>query len=197
MSKVFPKFYDIAMKPLEVGRFKQIRKSLLQKAKGRVIEIGSGTGVNFPLYRNVESVTAIEPSQYMIELSKSNKELASVPIEIVQASAETLPFGDHTYDTVVATLVFCTIPNVRKALHEIKRLCKPNGKILLFEHVKMNNPILAKLQDLLTPAWSKICDGCCLNRETVNVLQQEGFQITNITSFYKGLFVVIEIENTK
>ena len=183
------------MNPLESGTFKDIRRDLISRAKGKVIELGSGTGVNFPFYQNVKSVTAIEPNPYMIQRSERNKKMASVPIEIIQTSAERLPFEDHAYDTVVATLVFCTIPDVEKALNEVRRICKSNGKILLFEHVKMEQPILANMQIILTPFWKKVCDGCCLNRETVRVLKSNGFHIVEMKKFYRGLFVMIEIQN--
>ena len=195
MNRNFPKWYDQFMNPLEHGTFKGIRADLIQRASGEVIEIGSGTGINFPFYREVTSVTAIEPNPYMIQQAKSKQEKATVPIDMIQADAEELPFADHTFDTVVATLVFCTIPNVEKALEEMKRICKPNGKILLFEHVKMDNPFLANLQMMLTPLWKRICDGCCLNRDTVSVLESKGFNIVELKKFYRGLFVMIEIHN--
>jgi len=194
MSQVFAKWYDFFMYPLEQGKFKNIRIKLLKKSYGKVIEIGSGSGVNFPLYKKVESVTAIEPSPYMIERSKKNRYAASVPIEVIQSSAEKLPYNDDTFDTVVATLVFCTIPNPQMAIKEIKRICKPNGKILLFEHVRMDNPFLARLQQTLTPYWSKICDGCQLDRETVHTFTTDSFHLIEINRYYNGLFVTIELE---
>lgn len=197
MSKLFSTWYDTFMGPLEKKRFKKIRINLLKNASGKVLELGSGTGINFPLYRSVESVTAIEPSTFMIEKSLSKKEKAVVPLKIIHASAEELPFREHSFDTVVGTLVFCTIPNVEKAITEMKRVCKPGGKILLFEHVKMRNPMLARLQDWLTPFWKRICDGCCLNRNTTQLLKQNGLEILRLETYYKDLFVVVEIKNTK
>ena len=195
MGSPFSNWYDFFMSPLEKGKFKSIREDLLQKASGSVLEIGSGTGVNFPLYQSVTKVTAIEPSQQMIERSRKKREMSIVPIHIMKESAEHLPFSDHTFDTVVATLALCTIPNPEAAIREMKRVCKPEGKILLFEHVRMDNPILSKLQDCLTPFWRKACDGCCLNRDTVQLIKQNGLEIVNKKTFYNGLFVQIEIRN--
>lgn len=197
MSTLFPTLYDFFMKPLENRKFSSIRRHLLNKASGQVLELGSGTGINFPLYREVHSVTAIEPNPQMSSRAIENKSHANVPIEIVQAGAENLPFKDDTYDTVVATLVFCTIPDVQKAILEMKRVCKPNGTILMFEHVRMRNPFLSKLQDRLTPAWKKVCDGCCLNRETEKLVKDNGLKIMDRKEFYKGLFIVMEIKNDK
>lgn len=197
MSSSFARWYDFFMSPLEKLKFKRIRAELLESAKGRVLELGSGTGINFPLYRGVDHVMAIEPSQHMINRSREKHKLAVVPIEIVRASAEQLPFEDNTFDTVVATLVFCTIPNMEKAIEEMKRVCKPEGEILLFEHVKMENKALSTLQNMLTPTWMKICDGCCLNRETLNAFRAHGMSIEKIEKFYKDLFIIAILKNSK
>jgi ubiquinone/menaquinone biosynthesis C-methylase UbiE len=197
MSRLFAKWYDFFMNPLEKGEFKRIRKELISKASGNVLELGSGTGINFPLYNVAEKVTAIEPSPHMIVLSKLKQNLSSIPIELVQASAEHLPFTDNTFDTVVATLVFCTIPNPEKAILEMKRVCKPDGKILMFEHVKMENRFLSTLQEMLTPAWKKICDGCCLNRKTMELITANGISIEKVRKYYGDLFVFVESVNKK
>ena len=192
MSIAFPKWYDFFMGPLEKGKFKPIRKELLQRAEGSVLEIGSGTGVNFPYYHSVTTVTAIEPSQQMIDRSRKKREMSVVPIQIIKDSAERLPFDDYTFDTVVATLVLCTIPNPEAALQEMKRVCKPEGKILIFEHVKMNHVVLANLQECLTPLWKKVCDGCCLNRDTLQMINENGLHIVHKKAFFNGLFIQVE-----
>ncbi len=193
LSSSFARWYDFVMGPLERWKFQGIRKELLEKASGKVLELGSGTGINFPLYNQVDSVTAIEPNKYMIEQSILKKEKSVVPMEIVHTGAERLPFADGAFDSVVATLVFCTIPDVDKAVSEMKRVCKSDGKILLFEHVKMENRFLAKLQDWLTPFWQKIGDGCCLNRDTISLFKSHGFNLIEVRKFYKGLFIVVEM----
>jgi ubiquinone/menaquinone biosynthesis C-methylase UbiE len=185
------------MSPLEEKKFKRIRKRLLKNARGKVLELGSGTGINFPFYEDAENVFAIEPNQHMIVRSEDKRKMAVVPIEIVKSCAEELPFDDNTFDSVVATLVFCTIPNVEKAINEMKRVCKPDGKILLFEHVKMENRLLSNLQEWLTPAWKKICDGCCLNRDTLHTFKQHGLPVITVEKFYQDLFVLAEIKNSK
>lgn len=197
MSRLFANSYDFLMSPLEKRKFKEIREELLSLAKGTVLEIGAGTGVNFPLYKSPDKVVAIEPSQHMIEHSHSKQRQAQVPIDMVQASAEELPFDSDRFDTVVATLVFCTIPNPEKAIEEIKRVCKPGGKILLFEHVKMENRFLAGLQDLLNPAWRKIADGCNLNRDTLGLLKKHHLSVLKVDNYYKGLFIFVEAVNSE
>nr|WP_160725803.1 class I SAM-dependent methyltransferase [Bacillus sp. USDA818B3_A] len=197
MSRMFAKGYDFFMRPLEKRKFKEIRKELLGKANGCVLEIGAGTGINFPLYKSVEKVIAIEPSTYMMEKSQEKLKQSSVNIELVQVGAERLPFPDDSFDTVVATLVLCTIPNPDQAMIEMIRVCKPGGKLLFFEHVKMDNQILAGLQEFLTPAWKKICDGCCLNRDTLTLLKNNDLILNEIKGYYKGLFLTIEGKKPK
>lgn len=192
LGRLFPKGYDYFMKPLEKKRFKKIRIELLSKAKGYVLEVGSGTGINFNLYNSVEKVVAIEPSSYMIERAQQRLNKSTIEIEMIQASAEKMPFADNTFDTVVATLVLCTIPNPQQALNEMVRVCKPDGKILFFEHVKLDNQFLAALQEWLTPAWKKICDGCCLNRDTLALIKNYPLKINQLNYYYKGLFITVE-----
>ena len=197
MSKSFSKWYDFFMSPLEKRRFKAIRRDLIDRASGSVLEVGSGTGINFPFYHDVEKVTAIEPSEDMIERSQKRRGLAAVPVEVLKGTAERLPFSDNVFDTVIVTLALCTIPNPEAAILEIKRVCKPNGKVLVFEHVKMDQNMLAKLQEWLTPFWKKICDGCCLNRNTVELIQANQLEILDKQSYYNGLFVQVEAKNKK
>ncbi|PLS01895.1 SAM-dependent methyltransferase [Neobacillus cucumis] len=192
MGRMFAKGYDFFMRPLEKKKFKKIREELLFKANGCVLEIGSGTGINFPLYKSVEKVVATEPSSYMIERAQEKLKQTRVQIEMVQTGAEKLPFPDNSFDAVVATLVLCTIPDPNQAMFEMIRVCKPGGKLLFFEHVKMDNPFLAGLQELLTPAWKKLCDGCCLNRDTLTLIKNNNLIINEINSFYNGLFLSVE-----
>lgn len=197
MGKWFAAFYDTVMKGLEEKKFGAIRRSLLDKASGRVLEIGSGTGVNFPFYRNAEKVDAIEPDSHMVLRSQIRLKDAKVPIVIHQQSAERLDFPDDTFDSVAATLVLCTIPDHRKALEEIKRVSKPGARLLFFEHVKMPQQPLAKMQDFLNPVWKTVCAGCHLNRETLSDIKEAGIRIDRVDTFYRGLFVAAECTNSK
>lgn len=190
MGNRFSHLYDTAMQPLERLRFRKIRRQLIGDAKGKVLEIGAGTGLNFPYYYQVEQVDAIDPDPYMAEKSARRKREALVPIHTHLAEAEKLPFPDHTFDTIVATLVFCTIPNPEQAMKEIIRVSKPNARILLFEHVRMEQKLLAKAQDWLTPVWKKVCDGCHLNRNTLTLLKNPDLSVVQLQSYYAELFFV-------
>ncbi|MDA8235296.1 MAG: methyltransferase domain-containing protein [Clostridia bacterium] len=197
MGKWFPRLYDTLMEPLERKKFREIRKNLLQNVEGKVLEIGSGTGFNFPFYQQAQKVIAIEPEPLMRDQSLPRATKANVPIEVILADAEELPFPADTFDAVVGTLVLCTIPNPSKALKEIRRVCKPEGQVLFFEHVRLNHPVLGRLQDLLTPIWKHLCDGCHLNRNTLELIRQAGFKVVHVERYYNELFLVIKTLNDK
>lgn len=197
MAKWFSHYYDIMMSPLEQRGMREIRELLLSKAIGKVLEIGSGTGLNFPHYTNAEEIIAIEPDSYMRSKSMTRLKEANMPIRVIDCGAERMPFPDNSFDTAVATLVFCTIPNPKMAFQEIKRVCKPDAKILLFEHVRLDHPLVGRIQDWVTPLWKHLCDGCHLNRNTIDVLKQGGFKVTRMNTHYKRLFVTIEAINNK
>lgn len=192
MGSLFPKIYDMAMKPLEATRFKKVRNELIRNARGNVLEIGSGTGINFPYYQQANHVTAIEPNPEMSSRAMRRGRNAQVPITLYEACAETLPFSDHSFDTIISTLVFCTIPDPLLALKEIQRVSKPDATIVFFEHVKMKQPNLAKAQDLLNPLWEKVCDGCQINRDTLSMIFDSGICVEEIESLYGGLFLSIK-----
>lgn len=193
MSKPFAKLYDTLMSPLEKKEvFSSMRKQLINKATGVVLEIGAGTGINFNLYpRTVKKLLATDPNPEMIKRAVNKLDNTPISIELQLANAESLPFPDSYFDTVVGTLVFCSIPQPQKALIEAARVLKSGGTLLLFEHVKMPNPILSKAQVLLTPLWKHLCDGCHLDRETVKLIEESPFHIEEQHSVYKGLFVTL------
>src|SRR5262249_35299612 len=165
-----------------------------RQARGKVLEIGSGTGVNFPYYTAAEHVIAVDPNPCMVAQSVPRATQAAVPIAVLLARAEALPFPDHTFDTVVITLVFCTIPDPRHALCELQRISTPGGTALFFEHVRVHRPLAGRLQDWLTPVWKHVAGGCHLNRDTLALITQAGFTVTCIEPHYKELFLVIEAQ---
>lgn len=195
MANWFPAFYDLMMRPLERRGLEEIRKNLVSKARGNVLEIGSGTGLNFPFYANAQSVTAIEPNSLMSEKSALRQRKAPIPIKVISGNAEEMSFPDHTFDCVVCTLVLCSVTNPSKVIDEIKRVCKPDGQILLFEHVKVDQPRLSQIQNWLTPMWKRLCDGCHLNRDTINLIKGKEFKIVGIERYYKNIFIVVEAIN--
>src|SRR5699024_1481569 len=158
-------------------KFHTIRRNLLSQTKGRVLEIGSGTGANFPYYQAGVTVDAIEPNAFMIKKSEEKKRAALVPITTHEGDAESLPFEDNTFDSVIATLVYYTIQHPLRVLSENQRVAQPGAPILFFEHARMENQLSGLIQAILTPALKKVSDGCHLNRDTQHLIKQSGFHM--------------------
>jgi len=191
MSTLFAAVYDRLMAPLERGRFRAIRTALLAHAAGRVLEIGAGTGINFPLYpAAVTQVEALEPDPAMSARADPRLSSARVPVRRVAARAEALPYPDASFDTVVATLVLCTVGDPHASLREVRRVLKPGGLLLVFEHVRLENPLLAGLQAALTPAWKHLAGGCHLDRDTLRLVREAGFVAVQELPESRALFRV-------
>ena len=151
MGTLFARFYDTFMYPLEKWKFRNIRKQIVRNANGKVLEIGSGTGANFPFYVHASEVIAIEPDPFMRTKSLEKVRESLVPIDVRAGNAEDLPFEDDTFDTVIGTLVLCTIPDPKKALQEIRRVCRQGGRIQFFEPCPRQPFVIRKISGLVNP----------------------------------------------
>jgi ubiquinone/menaquinone biosynthesis C-methylase UbiE len=161
-----------------------MRRELLAEASGRVLELGAGTGSNLEHYTDaVTDLVMTEPDPHMA--SRLRERLAENPgaagnPSVVEASAENLPFDDGSFDTVVATLVFCTIPNQQLALAEARRVLVEGGKLLFLEHVRSSRPGAARWQDRLERPWGFFAAGCHPNRPTGQAIADAGFWIDSL-----------------
>lgn len=155
------------------------RAELLGKVRGEVLEIGFGTGLNLPFYQEVDQVYALEPNRDVYQLAQKRVFDAPFHVQHIQASAEKLPFADHSVENIVSTWTMCCIANLDKAIQEIYRVLKPQGTLHLIEHVQYHdNNTLKKLQDLLTPIQKVIADGCHLNRNIELELLNANFKFS-------------------
>ncbi|MGC9261081.1 MAG: class I SAM-dependent methyltransferase [Phycisphaerae bacterium] len=171
----WPWFYDLAVYPLEILGLSRRRKELMVQATGRVLEIGGGTGVNLPHYGTKCQLVLTEPDEAM--LRRAANSIGARTARLVAADAQYLPFRSASFDMVVATLTFCTIPQPTMAFREAHRVLRPAGKLLLLEHVRAARPWIAWLQNVLTPSWRILADGCHLNRDTLGLATANGFQV--------------------
>jgi len=178
---LFACVYDRMTASVEAAGLRARREQLLASAKGRVLEIGAGTGANLPFYpEGVEAITAAEPESPMArKLARRIRELRR-PVEIVEASAEQLPFADAQFDTVVSTLVLCTVRDLARALSELRRVLKPGGCLLFIEHVRSEEARLAAWQDRLNGFNRIVAHGCNCNRPTLDAIRAAGFAITSL-----------------
>ncbi len=164
----FSALYDRGLRATEEAGLGQMRLELLAEAGGRTIELGAGTGANLDLYPEaVEDLALVEPDPHMAKRLRAKLAESGRSATVVEASAERLPLEDASFDTAVATLVLCTVPDPVAALAEAARVLKPGGRFLFLEHVRAEDAALARWQDRLEKPWRFLGDGCHCNRDTV------------------------------
>ena len=191
MGELATVLYDPLVAPLDPMGLRKWRQWAVSAAHGRVLELGVGTGLNLPHYAAAESVTAIDPDEASLRRAFSRLNRGRASMSLHQARAEELPFPDGTFDTVVGTLVFCTISDPVRALAEVRRVLKPGGTVRLIEHVRVGNRVIAGAQDAVTPFWSQIAGGCHLNRNTLAEVERAGLHVTMLHRRIGGLFIGI------
>jgi len=179
-TSIFAATYDRLSRGSEDAGLRALRRDLLAGASGRVLEIGAGTGSNLGLYgATIDGLVVTEPESPMLRrLQKAVHE--HMPLaQVVQAPAEQLPFDDDTFDTVVSTLVLCGVDDQVRALQEARRVLRPGGRLLFLEHVRSDDPSLARLQDRLN--WlNRLVVQCHCNRQTLAAIEAEGFTVSRL-----------------
>ena len=164
------------------------RRALLAQASGRVLEIGAGTGLNLAHYLDeIDELVLVEPEPSMRERLTRRIRRAGRQAAVVDAPAEALPFADGSFDTVVCTLVLCTVSAPDTALGEIGRVLRPDGRLLFIEHVRADSPTLAYVQDRLLEPWRRFAFGCRCNRATVELMRACGFQVDVRRSSWRAM----------
>lgn len=180
-GRVFAAGYDWFMAGTERKGLAARRKALLASAHGRVLEIGGGTGANLPFYgERIDEVVVTEPEEPMLRRLQKKLGAASVPVRVVHAPAERLPVPDAGFDVAVSTLVLCTVADPARALAEVRRALKPGGRLLFVEHVRSDDPRIARRQDRLHGPWRRFGHGCNTNRATVDTIERSGFTIVEL-----------------
>ncbi|ENA29339.1 MULTISPECIES: class I SAM-dependent methyltransferase [Pseudomonas] len=181
--RVLPYLLDIAcgIKPVRLQR-----QSLIPLAYGQVLEIGIGTGLNLEHYdrSRVERIVGLDPSLDMHRLARSRAQRAGLDVELVDLSAERIPFENRSFDTVVVTYSLCTIPDPAAALKEMHRVLKPEGQLLFCEHGQAPDEAVRVWQDRMTPLWSQVVGGCHLNREIGKLIHDAKFEMIEFKTFY-------------
>ncbi|HVG60409.1 MAG TPA: class I SAM-dependent methyltransferase [Hyalangium sp.] len=176
--------YDALMAPLGWMGLTEARKRLVAGVHGRVLEVGTGTGLALPGYpQGVDSITAIDIDPEALSRARERRP----GVQLVMANVQELPFGDRSFDFVISSLVFCSVDDPARGLAEIHRVLDSGGELRMLEHVRSPSPRLARLQDRLTPAWCWMAGGCRLNRDTFSLVQTAGFEVTHRVQLLDGL----------
>jgi SAM-dependent methyltransferase len=180
---VLPRIIDIAMRNEETTR---LRAAWVPHARGEVLEIGIGSGLNLPFYSsNVHRVYGVDPSVELQRMARKRAMAGPIEVEFLSQSAEEqLPFANASIDTVVITWALCSIPNAPKALQQVKRVLKASGRLIFLEHGRAPDPGIAVWQDRITPLWKHIGGGCHLNRKIDDLIMAAGFRITELKTCY-------------
>ena len=191
MNELLTIIFNLFMLPFEKISLHKRRQEIITKANGKVLEIGSGGGVNFNYYdsKKIESLDVLDLKfNKFIMNHKLNKEMN---INYITANAEKLPFADKSFDTVVATLIFCSINNPNNALKEIHRVLKDDGQLIFIEHVLPHDKFCKDLANSLNGTWKKIAK-CNINCDTYKNIENANFKISNYEKFGNKVFVFIK-----
>lgn len=181
-DRIVPHLVNLSMRN---QRLVPYRERVISATQGRVLEIGVGSGLNLPFYQpGVGEIMGLEPAPRLLAMAQLATAQAPAPVSLIEGSAEAIPLDDGSVDTVVSTWTLCTIPNVAEALLEIRRVLKPNGRLLFVEHGLAPEPGVRKLQDWLTPAWKRLGGGCHLNRPISVLIEDAGFRIERLETGY-------------
>jgi len=180
---VLPRFIDLAMRNKDTAR---LRAGWVPHARGDVLEVGIGSGLNLPFYSaEVHRVYGVDPSPELQKMARKRMAKQAINVEFLLQSAEDdLPLSDKSIDTVVMTWTLCSIRDPVKALRQIKRVLKPNGRLIFIEHGRAPDSRVAAWQDRLNPVWKHIGGGCNLNRKTDELLVNAGFRIDELRTAY-------------
>ncbi len=182
---LFPRLLDLTMRQ---GQLVNYRRRTVSAARGTVLEVGIGSGLNLPLYgQAVDRLYGIDPSPQLLRMAQKRIAGARHGVLLVRASGEALPIADQSIDTVVTTWTLCTIPHPLTALREMRRVLRPDGRLLFVEHGRSPEAGVEHWQNRLTPCWKGISGGCHLNRKMDDLIRTAGFEIGEIhTSYMEG-----------
>ena len=178
---VFPHLMDWVMSG---EQFQRLRAGLLKSVHGEALEIGFGTGLNLPHYpESISTLSIVDPASLLPQRVRDRARTAPFSIRSEHVTAETLPYPDRHFDSVVSTWTLCTIPDPLKALQEINRVLKPNGIFFFLEHGRSDNERVAVWQDRLNPLQYVLACGCNLNRRIDQLINQSGLHLLHLDRF--------------
>jgi len=180
--RILPRLIDCGMRQKQLAG---LREALVGAARGRVLEIGIGSGRNLPFYRrDVAAVLGIDPSAGLLAMAKPQAAWTHFPVQLRQASAEELPVEDRSVDTVVMTWTLCSVADPARALAEIRRVLRPEGSLLFIEHGQAPEAAVVRWQGRLTPLWHRLAGGCHLDRPIERLIGAAGLRLVELDTGY-------------
>jgi ubiquinone/menaquinone biosynthesis C-methylase UbiE len=160
---------------------------VISAAQGCVLEIGIGSGLNLPFYRpQTREIIGLEPAARLVTMARRAATRSTLPVTLIEATGEAIPLDDGSVNTIVSTWTLCTIPDAAGALREMRRVLKPNGRLLFVEHGLAPDAKMQSWQNWLTPAWKRVGGGCHLNRAIRALIESAGFEIERLDTGYLG-----------
>lgn len=182
-DKILPHIID---KACSMGQVMKLRSQVVPRARGKVLEVGMGSGINLEFYNpeQVELVYGLEPSEGMRRKAQPNLGRSPIAVEWLDLPGEQIPLEDESVDTVLLTFTLCTIPDWNAALQQMKRVLKPEGELLFLEHGESPDDGTRKWQHRITPGWKKLAGGCHLNRQIADLIRHAGFEIVELENLY-------------
>jgi ubiquinone/menaquinone biosynthesis C-methylase UbiE len=179
---ILPALLDWAMRQRPLERY---RRQVLPSARGRVLEIGVGSGLNLPLYGGgVDVLVGLDPSARLLSMARGRAARTGVRTRLIRASATRIPFADDTVDTVVLTWTLCSLPDPGAALREMERVLRRSGALLFVEHGLSPGPTVREWQHRLTPLWRRFAGGCHLDRKIDDLIRDAGFELAELRTEY-------------
>lgn len=162
------------------------REKVVPLARGRVLEIGIGSGLNLPYYdaRKVSKLWGLDPSPEMTRIAERSARAVPFDVDFIGLPGEEIPLDNHSVDTIVMTYTLCSIPDTQMALQQMARVLKPGGSLVFCEHGAAPDPEVRRWQDRITPIWKRLGGGCHLNRAIPELIAQGGFRITALETMY-------------
>lgn len=182
-DRILPHIID---KACSMGQVMKLRSQIVPRARGKVLEVGMGSGINLEFYdqSQVEMVYGLEPSEGMRRKALPNLNRSHITVEWLDLPGEKIPLEDNSVDTVLLTFTLCTIPDWRAALLQMKRVLKPGGDLLFLEHGEAAHEAIRKWQHRITPGWKMFAGGCHLNRQIADLIRHAGFEIQELENLY-------------
>jgi ubiquinone/menaquinone biosynthesis C-methylase UbiE len=181
-DRIVPALIDLSMRN---KRLRPFRERVVGAAEGRVLEIGTGSGLNLPFYQGrTREIFGLEPSARLLARAQVTAPRMQIPVRLLEGRAECIPLADASIDTIVMTWTGCSIPQIGSALREMRRVLKAGGRLLFVEHGRAPEPLVARWQDRLDPFWRRLSGGCHLNRKIDDLLRDAGFGIDRLETGY-------------